>query len=90
MKTFVTDDWVTVKQAKELVGYTLTYLRRLAANGQVTAQRIGNIWLLQRTSLLAYKEQMADLGTNRHNPWRTDLATHGRGRKRKKTSGQSN
>jgi hypothetical protein len=38
--------------------------------------------LIRRESLLAYKERMDALGTDRHNPWRTDLTVRGRGRQK--------
>ena len=80
------ENWLTTKQARELTGYTVIYLRRLAGRRQVEAQKVGRDWLINQESLLAYKTQMDALGSKRHNPWREDLAQQGRGRN-KQTSG---
>jgi excisionase family DNA binding protein len=80
------ENWLTTKQAKELTGYTMVYLRRLANRRQVEARKVGRDWLINLESLLAYKAQMDALGPQRHNPWREGLAQQGRGRN-KQTSG---
>ena len=53
------EGWITINEAKDLVGYTPTYLRRLAADARITAHKVGRDWLLNRASLLNYQEQMA-------------------------------
>ena len=80
------ENWLTTKQAKELTGYTMVYLRRLANQRQVEARKVGRDWLIWRESLLAYRNRMNSLGREKHNPWREDLAQQGRGRN-KPTSG---
>ena len=81
------ENWLTTKQAKELTGYTMVYLRRLANRKQVEAQKVGRDWLINQESLLAYKAQMDNLGPQRHNPWREDLARQGRGRNKQTPEG---
>ena len=86
MPNLTLENWLTTKQAKELTGYTMVYLRRLANQRQVEARKVGRDWLINQESLLAYKARMDALGPQRHNPWREDLARQGRGRN-KSTSG---
>ena len=86
MPNSILENWLTTKQAKELTGYTMVYLRRLANQRQVEARKVGRDWLINQESLLAYKARMDALGPQRHNPWREDLAQQGRGRN-KQTSG---
>jgi hypothetical protein len=76
----IAEGWINTGQAQELTGYSVAYLRRLANRGDVEARKVGRDWLIWRDSLLAYKDRMERLGQAKHNPWRDDLAKHGRGR----------
>jgi excisionase family DNA binding protein len=80
------EGWITTEQAKTLTGYNQAYARRLASEGIIKARKVGRDWLIEQESLLAYKQEMDALGSQRHNPWRKDLAQQGRGRS-KQTSG---
>jgi hypothetical protein len=86
MPQLIAEGWINTEQAKALTGYAPAYLRRLANHGCVEACKVGRDWLLNQESLLAYQRAMDDLGPQRHNPWREDLAQQGRGRN-KQTSG---
>lgn len=66
------EGWVTTRQAAELSGYTIVYVRRLVKKGRVEATKTGRDWLINRASLLAYKARMDTLGPQKHNPWRED------------------
>jgi excisionase family DNA binding protein len=72
------EGWVTTQQAAELSGYTVVYVRRLIKRGRVEAIKTGRDWLINHSSLLAYKARMDVLGPQKHNPWREDLQTGGR------------
>lgn len=74
--------WVTTREAAALTGYDPAYIRVLAKQGKVEGFKAGRDWLVSRESVLAYKAQMDRLGPQKHNPWREDLATDGRGRQR--------
>jgi excisionase family DNA binding protein len=76
----MTDTWITTQAAQELTGYSRAYLRRLAGQQRVPAQKVGRDWLLHRDSLLAHKVRMQALGDQRHNPWRAELTAEERGR----------
>jgi excisionase family DNA binding protein len=76
----IAEGWITTDAAEALTGYSAAYLRRLASQGRITAQKVGRDWLLHRENLLAYHEQMEALGNQRHNPWRPDLTAQGLGR----------
>ena len=76
----IAEGWITTDAAEALTGYSAAYLRRLASQGRVTAQKVGRDWLLHRESLLTYHKQMQSLGNQRHNPWRADLVAQGLGR----------
>ena len=78
----VVEGWISIGEAETVTGYARAYLRRLATQGRVRACKIGRDWLIRRESLLAYKERMDALGTDRHNPWRDDLVAQGRGRQK--------
>ena len=73
------EDWMTTKEAANLAGYNIKYLRQLVRSGRVEARKVGRDWLVNRESLLAYKRRMDRLGPQKHNPWR-DPTVDGRGR----------
>jgi excisionase family DNA binding protein len=72
------EGWVTTRQAADLSGYTVVYIRRLIKRGRVEAIKTGRDWLINHSSLLAHKARMDVLGPQKHNPWREDLQTGGR------------
>lgn len=77
----VLDGWIPTSEAAELTGYSAAYLRGLAGQGRVEAQKVGRDWFFDRESLEAHKREMDQLGVSKHNPWRGDLAEQGRGRR---------
>jgi excisionase family DNA binding protein len=78
----IAENWITTAEAETLTGYSRAYLRGLASRGGVVARKVGRDWLIERESLQAYKARMDELGDRRHDPWRTELAEQGRGRRR--------
>jgi excisionase family DNA binding protein len=80
MNNGLLDGWITVKAAQAETGYTKTYLRRLAATGRIQAHKVTRDWLLNEASLRKYVNGMQQLGRQRYNPWREELADQGRGR----------
>jgi len=67
-------EWITTNLAQALTGYSQAYMRQLAQRGRVEARKVGRDWLVNRESLLEYKLAMDRLGSQKHNPWRDDLA----------------
>jgi excisionase family DNA binding protein len=74
------DGWVTIAEAAALSGYSPAYVRQLANRGRIDGHKVGRDWLIERESLEAYRQQMEALGPGKHDPWRADLASQGRGR----------
>ncbi len=74
--------WITIEEAETFTEYSSAYLRRLAKQGRIKANKVGRDWVFHRRNLLAYKNRMDQLGAEKHNPWRDDLVRQGRGRKR--------
>jgi excisionase family DNA binding protein len=72
--------WVTTAQAAEVTSYTTAYLRYIAGQGKIRARKVGRDWLVNLEDVLSYKARMDALGSQKHNPWRDDLADQGRGR----------
>ena len=58
-------DWITTLEATKLTGYDAEYIRRLARQGRVKAQKWARDWQISRVSLLAYKRQAEKLGEKR-------------------------
>jgi len=80
VKVIELQEWITTGAAQELTGYSQAYMRQLALRHRVEARKVGRDWLLNRASLIEYKQTMEQLGKQKYSPWRSDLAG-GRGRK---------
>jgi excisionase family DNA binding protein len=50
-----TEDYVTVREAADLIGYTAEYIRRLCRDDRLEHVKVGPIVLVNRESLLAFK-----------------------------------
>jgi len=69
----IAEGWVNTREAAQLTGYTVAYMRQLAIKGRIEARRVGRDWLIERASLLEYRDRMDRLGAQRHDPrapWR--------------------
>jgi excisionase family DNA binding protein len=64
-------DWITTKEAAELTGYSMQYVRRLMRQGRVVAKKWFRDWVISKQSLVEYKKTMDKLGRARYNPWKS-------------------
>lgn len=64
-------EWITTKEAAELTGYSIQYVRRLVRQERVKARKWANTWMIDKDALFSYKEKMDGLGDNKFDPWRT-------------------
>ena len=62
---------VVIREAIALSGFSPDYLRRLAREGTLPAQKVGRTWLFDRDALDEYKQRMIELGTAKHAPKET-------------------
>lgn len=46
--------WITVKEAAELSGYHVVYVRLLLRAGEIEAQKFATVWQVDRESLEVY------------------------------------
>jgi len=76
----IAEGWTNTTEAAAVTGFSPVYVRILARNGRIEAQKVGRDWLVSLSSLVTYKANMDRLGVSKHNPWREDLAASGRGR----------
>jgi excisionase family DNA binding protein len=58
-------EWLTTKQAAELIGYNAEYIRKLAQSGKISAQKLGRDWVIRRADLLAYTRSVTRKGRKR-------------------------
>ena len=63
--------WVATAEAAEMTGYTADYFRKAIKRGILHGQKRGRDWFLSKKEVLAYAEEMKDLGPDKHNPLRT-------------------
>ncbi|MFZ5915541.1 MAG: helix-turn-helix domain-containing protein [Chloroflexota bacterium] len=68
---FDSTEWITTAEAAELTGYDPAHVRWLIRKGRVNGKKFGRDWMIDRGGLLEYKRRMDDLGTEKHDPWRT-------------------
>ncbi len=52
-------DWLTVREAAESAGYNQEYVRQLARDGAIEAQKLGSSLLINRGSLMDYRAGMS-------------------------------
>lgn len=68
MRGMTDGDWLTTKEAAELSGYNVQYVRRLIRNGRVEARKFGPVWQVNRQSLTAYVKAAEATDDKRRGP----------------------
>jgi excisionase family DNA binding protein len=58
-------DWITTRQAAEISGYHLTHISWLIKKGHIKARKFGNVWQVNRASLVAYCRKAEKSGEKR-------------------------
>ena len=58
-------EWITTTQAAEISGYHAEHIRELLREKRVKAQKFGQVWQVDRASLLAYVRRAEKLGAKR-------------------------
>jgi excisionase family DNA binding protein len=61
-------DWFTTQEAAELSGFHPEYVRRLARQGKIGAEKKGWDWWIDRDVLHAYLQTVEDLGPQKYDP----------------------
>lgn len=51
------EEWITVREASELVGYREDYVRKLAREGQVGSRKFGWQVMINKESIEKYKKE---------------------------------
>jgi len=69
----VLDNLITVQTAAEISGYNAQYLRRLLRLGKLGAVKIGQLWLIQFTSLEAYLPHNTVTDDHSYGPKKSDI-----------------
>ena len=64
-------EWLTTQEAAELTGYDVTHIRWLIREDRVEGQKFGRDWMVNRRSIQNYTDAMKQLGSAKHDPWRT-------------------
>ena len=64
-------EWISVKEASELSGFDIQYVRLLTRQGKVSAEKkSGREWWIDKHSLQSYIKNMKSLGSEKYNPHR--------------------
>lgn len=58
-------DWITTSEAAHLSGYSAYHIRELIRTRKVKAQKFGEVWQVDRQSLLAYLKTAEKFGQKR-------------------------
>ena len=64
----VVNNHISVKAAAEISGYSLQYLRRLLRCGKLEGLKIGQVWLIDNSSFVAYLERAIEATDRRFGP----------------------
>ena len=64
-------EWISVREATELSGLNIEYLRRVIRQQKIRAEKRGgrDLWI-DKASLQSYVRQMKKLGNEKFNPYR--------------------
>lgn len=70
MEMIMPTDWISTHEAAELSGYHPEHLRRLIRQGKISVSRKGNMFWIDRQSLLQYLHESEKAGKKdkRHGP----------------------
>jgi excisionase family DNA binding protein len=55
-------EWMTDKGAAKVTGYTAAYFRQLIARDRLQGRKIGRYWVLDKSEVLDYAEEMKPRG----------------------------
>jgi excisionase family DNA binding protein len=58
-------DWLTLKDAAQLAGYHADHLRTLIRQDRIKARKVVTVWLVSKSSLLAYLREQDKRGERR-------------------------
>jgi excisionase family DNA binding protein len=61
-------DYLTVEETAEVLGYHAAYIRKMARNGKLRADKKGGMWLVHREAVENYREAIQ--GKAKHDPTR--------------------
>lgn len=56
---------VTVTEAAELMGCTTGYIRRLLLDGELKGEKLGPIWVVEKTSIAKFDKREKTVGRPR-------------------------
>ena len=79
MPDFNPSEWITTKEAAELTGYSPVSVRWMVREGKIEGQKFGRDWLVKRASVLEYTRRMKELGSDKHDPWRSGARSRDEG-----------
>ena len=64
----VINNHISVQAAAEFSGYSMQYLRRLLRIGKLTGLKIGQVWLIEKSTFEAYLENATQATDRRFGP----------------------
>ena len=59
------EEWITTAEAAELTGYTRRHVRQLITMGLVNGRKFGDVWQVNKASLVAYAREAEHKGEKR-------------------------
>jgi Helix-turn-helix domain len=59
------EDWIDIREATRLSGYHADHLRVLIRQGRIRGRKVVIVWLVNRSSLLAYLRAQSKKGEKR-------------------------
>jgi hypothetical protein len=60
-----TPQWITTAEAVKISRYTGYHIRYLLNTGKIEGQKFGEVWQIDRASLLDYMDKIKDMGAKR-------------------------
>ena len=64
----MSEKWITTSKAAELSGYHPERIRELVREGKIDGRKFGNVWQIDKSSLLEFLEEAKESGDVRRGP----------------------
>lgn len=58
-------EWITTREAVEISGYHADSIRRLVRAGDIHAKKFGEVWQIDKRSLIAFLKRQTEFGEKR-------------------------
>ena len=60
------EEWITTKEAAEVLGVTDAHARYLLGKSRIGGRKFAGVWMVSKQSVVEYREKIERLGKKKH------------------------